>query len=152
MSIHPVADAPKYRTLNAFTDAEWQQLDVAHQDTRKVTGAIPPPKPWDTDPEPRWQAIFRRATSGEANVFEGNCNNDQGKSAALRLHAKALVVAVAMGARKVMCLDRADAASLAAVRKAWDEAQSTLGGALHIAAQTDLFDLTGMGREVEGKE
>lgn len=143
---------PRYTTLNAFTDDEWRALDDAYGDTRRVTGAIPPPKPWAPNPEPKWEAIFRRPSSAETNVFEKHVHNDGSKSQALRLLAKAIVVGVANGQDKVMAPDPNDTQAKKRVQAAWDSAQEKHGGGLHMAAQTDVMDLAGMGREIEGKE
>lgn len=146
-------NAPKYRVFSPFTIEEWQALDEVHGDTRRVTGAIPPRKPWHkTDPEPPWEAIFRRPKSSETNFFERHAHGDNSKSMALRNFAKAIVVGVSYKGKKTIAADAGDTTAVAAVRAAWDAVQESEGGGCHMAAQEELMALAGMGKEVEGKE
>lgn len=148
----PPAEAPKYKTFAPFSDEEWQALDVAHGDTRKVRGAVPPPKPWDPSPEPKWEVIFRKpANAGEFAFFEKHAHSDTAKDRALRLYAKALIVGVSEGGRKVVCLNVNDNKQKNDVRNAWDALCEKFPG-IHMAAQQDIMDLSGMGKEEAGKD
>lgn len=144
--------SPKFKTFAPFTDDELEALDAAHTDIRVVRGATPEPKRWKPSekPEPPWELVFRRPTSGEASFFERALHKDT-KDMALRNHAKATVVAVSIGGVKTMVLDANDAMKVKAVRAAFDALRDKYGLA-HIAANDALMSLAGMIAEEEGKE
>lgn len=144
--------APEYRVFVPFTNDELAELDGAHEDIRVVTGAIPPPKRWKPEEkqEPPWEVVFRKAQGGEGDFFEGHAHSEQAKAKALRLHAKTLIVGVSVGGVKVVCLNRLDNKQKGDVQKAWDRLREKFPG-VHMAAQDEIMDLTGMGKEEAGK-
>ncbi len=146
--------APQYRIFAPFTDDELEALDVAHKDIRRVTGATPPAKSWrrTEKPEPPWEVVFRKPTgSGEFAFFEKHAHNDSAKDRALRLYAKALIVGVSVGGRKVLNLNSKDNKQNVDIRRAWDLLCEEYPG-VHMAAKDEIMDLSGMGKEEAGKD
>lgn len=144
---------PKFKTFKPFDNETLVALEAAHGDIRVVRGAVPPPRRWHADdaPEPPWEAVFRKPTTGESDNFEGSAHRENAKAGALRNLAKAIVVAVSRGGKIVMYTDRGDAKAVRETREAWDALRADFPGA-HMAAQDDLMGLAGMSAEEEGKE
>lgn len=136
-----------------FDNETLSALEASHGSIRVVRGATPPVKRWNPDaiPEPPWEAVFRKPTTGEGDAFEGAVHRDDTKAGALRNFAKAVVVAVSLDGKIVVCLDRKDKMSERAAREAWDGLRASYSGA-HMAAQDDLMSLAGMAKDEEGKE
>ncbi len=147
------APTPEFRVFVPFTVDECEALDVAHKDIRRVTGATPPAKSWrpTEKPEPPWEVVFRKpANAGEFAFFERHAHSDAAKDRALRLYAKALIVGVSFGGQKVLNLNHADNKQNVDIRRAWDNLCEKFPG-VHMAAQTEIMDLSGMGKEEAGK-
>lgn len=124
-------------------------LDVAHGDIRVVRGKTPPVKSWvpDHEPEPPYEVVFRKPTTGESDNFEGSAHNEKAKAGALRSLAKATIVAVSFGGKIVSSTNRKDRAVL----DAWDALRGMFPG-VHAAASDDLMDLNGQAKDEGGKD
>lgn len=136
-----------------FSQDTLRELDIAHEDIRVVRGETPPAKSWNPDfkPEHPWEAVFRKPTVGEAESFEGKAHNDRARPAALREFAKALVVGVSLNGKQTTCMDRKDQPSRREVVAAWDALRDRYPNA-HVAAQEDIFSLSGQARDEGGKD
>lgn len=145
-------EKPRYRVFLPFTDEQMSDLEAAHGRVMPVLPKLDPPRAWvpDDKPEPHWCAVFREPTTGEVEFFERHAHGSS-KDVALRNLAKATVVAVSLGGRHTVCLDRNDKRSVDAVRAAWDQGIRGRFGGAHLAAQDDLMLLAGMSRDESGK-
>jgi hypothetical protein len=146
------AQAPRYRVFAPFSDDTLCALEEAHGRVAVVRAAAPAKRRWvpNDTPEPPWEAVFREPTVGEAEAYEGHAHHEKARAGMVRNHAKATVVGVSIGGKQTVCMDRADTASVKAVREAWDRLRDRYGAA-HLAAQDDLMALMGSVRE-EGKD
>lgn len=142
-----------FKVFRPFSGEELAALEASHGEIRVVRGALPPARSWvpDDKPEPPWEAVFRKPTTGESDNFEGAVAKDATKAAALRNLSKAVIVGVSVGGKIATCSDRKDLPSVRAVRDAWDRLRETHPG-VHMAAQEDLMSLMGMARDEGGKE
>lgn len=143
----------EYNTFKPFDSATLAALDIAHSDIRVVRGKTPPAKSWIPDhaPEPPFEVVFRKPTTGEADAFEGAAHNDKAKAGALRNLAKATIVGVSFGGKTVTCSDRKDVASLKTVREAWDDLRVAFPS-VHGAASEDLMEMSGQAKDEGGKD
>lgn len=143
----------KFKLFKPIDDETLMSLEAAHGDIRVVRGAAPPARRWHANdaPEPPWEAVFRKPTTGESDNFEGSAHRENAKAGALRNLAKAIVVAVSLDGKIVSYTDRGDAKAVRETREAWDALRAKFPGA-HMAAQDDLMSLAGMSAEEEGKD
>ncbi len=140
-----------------FSDEQLEKLETMFGAgrIRVVRGVTPAPSRWAKKeappPEPPWEVVFRAPNEGESNAFEGGAHDPKGKTAALRILARATVIGVSHNG--VITLHDGDQRGKQEkeVRAAWDGLRAVYP-AVHMASQGEIQELMGGAAESLGKE